>query len=160
MGKVRDGSWSLWQRRWPWPMGEGSALCALLALALVVGFAAGGAWVTALRAEQPLVKETVLLRTDLAGVAGKELIVSRFDTAPGWAHGRHYHVGHELVYVLEGSAIVEVEGKLPMTVPAGTTAYFPPKQVHAGRNASRSASFRFLLVRIHDKGQSISVETD
>ena len=93
MGTARDRS----RFRWPWPMGGGWRRWAGLALALLAGFAAGAASVTALLAAQPLVKETVLLRTDLAGVDGKELIVSRFETAPGWAHGRHYHVGHELV---------------------------------------------------------------
>jgi quercetin dioxygenase-like cupin family protein len=152
MGTARDRSRFRWR--------EGSRWCAGLALALLAGFATGAVSVTALLAEPPLVKETVLLRTDLAGVDGKELIVSRFETAPGWAHGRHYHVGHELVYVLDGAAIVEVEGKPPVTVPAGATAYFAPRQVHAGRNASPTASFRFLLVRIHEKGQPISVELE
>jgi len=156
MGTARDRS----RFRWPWPMCGDSRRWAGLVLALLAGFAAGAASVTALLAAQPLVKETVLLRTDLAGVDGKELIVSRFETAPGWAHGRHYHVGHELVYVLDGSAIVEVEGKAPVTVPAGATAYFAPRQVHAGRNASPTAPFRFLLVRIHEKGQPISVELE
>src|SRR5439155_17333558 len=64
MGTARDRS----RLRWPWPMREGSRWCAGLALALLAGFAAGAASVTALLAEQPLVKETVLLRTDLAGV--------------------------------------------------------------------------------------------
>lgn len=113
---------------------------------------------TAVRAEPPRVEETLLLRTDLAGMDGKELIVSRFETGPGWAHGQHFHPGHELVYVLDGSAIVQVDGKPPMTVPAGATAYFPPRQVHAGRNASATAPLRFLLVRIHEKWQPISVE--
>src|SRR6266540_1267155 len=144
MGTARERS----RFRWPWPMRGGSRRWAGLVLALLAGFAAGAASVT------------VLLRTDLAGVDGKELLVSRFETAPGWAHGRHYHVGHELVYVLDGSAIVEVEGKAPVTVPAGATAYFAPRQVHAGRNASPTAPFRFLLVRIHEKGQPISVELE
>jgi quercetin dioxygenase-like cupin family protein len=86
------------------------------------------------------------------------LIVSRLDTAPGWAHGRHYHAGHELVYVLEGTAILEVDGKPPLTLRPGTLAHVPPGQVHAGRNASRTGPFRFLLFRIHQKGQPLSVE--
>jgi quercetin dioxygenase-like cupin family protein len=156
MGEIRDRS-RVGGRR---PMGEGSTPLVALALALLVGFAWGAISATALHAGQPLVKETPLLRTDLAGMDGKELIVSRFDTAAGWAHGRHYHAGHELVYVLDGSAVVQAEGKPPVTVPAGATAYFPPRQVHAGKNASPTAPLRFLLVRIHDKGQPLSVELE
>jgi quercetin dioxygenase-like cupin family protein len=147
-------------RRWPPPTIAGSTLRAALFLALLVGFAAGAASVTALHAALPPVRETLLLRTDLAGIDGKELIVSRFETAPGWAHGRHYHVGHELVYILDGSATVQVEGKPPTTLPTGTTAYFPPRQVHAGQNASSTAPLTFLLVRIHEKGQPLSVELE
>ncbi len=156
MREIRDRS----RDRWRWPMGEGSPPYAAVVLALLVGFAGGATSVTALHAGQPAVTETPLLRTDLAGVEGKELIVSRFDTAPGWAHGRHYHAGHELVYVLDGSAVVQMEGRPPMTVPAGATAYFPPKQVHEGKNASTTAPLKFLLVRIHEKGQPLSVELE
>lgn len=144
--------------RWRWPKSESSPSYAVVVLALLVGFAGGAISVTTLRAGQPAVTETPLLRTDLAGVERKELIVSRFDTAPGWAHGWHYHPGHELVYVLDGSAVVQVEGKPPMSVPAGTAAYFAPKQVHEGKNASATAPLKFLLVRIHEKGQPLSVE--
>lgn len=55
--------------------------------------------------------ETRLLRTDLAGIDNYELIVSRLETAPGWSHGRHYHAGHEIVYVLEGNGALDTEGK-------------------------------------------------
>jgi quercetin dioxygenase-like cupin family protein len=147
-------------RRWPPPTIAGSTLRAALVLALLVGFAAGAASVTALRAAPAPVREALLLRTDLAGMDGKELIVSRFETAPGWAHGRHYHVGHELVYILDGAATVQAEGRAPTTLPAGAAAYFPPKQVHAGRNANPTAPLTFLLVRIHEKGQPLAVELE
>jgi quercetin dioxygenase-like cupin family protein len=104
------------------------------------------------------VAETLLLRTDLPGVGQHELIVSRLETAPGWSHGRHYHAGHEIVYVLEGSGALDVDGKPEQLLQPGTVSYVPPRQVHAGRNASRTAAFKFLLIRIHVKGEPISVE--
>ncbi len=128
-------------------------------LTLAVGIAVGVLGARLLTAQPPAsFTETPLLSADLADVPGKQLLVSRLDTAPGWAHGRHYHAGHELVYVLEGSAILEVEGKAPVRLGPGSVAYMPPGQVHAGRNASPSARFKFLLIRIHEKGQPISVE--
>ena len=117
-----------------------------------------GATAHRLLAAAPAFTETPLLRTDLAGVDRHELIVSRLETTPGWVHGRHYHAGHELVYVLEGSGALQVDGKPEQRLQPGTVAYVPPRQVHSGRNASPTASFKFLLVRIHVKGEPISVE--
>ena len=128
------------------------------ALVFGAGILLGAIGTQALNAQAPPVRETVLLRADLAGIDGKELIVSRLETAPGWVHGRHYHVGHELVYVLEGAGVVEVDGKPPVPLEPGAIAYMPPRQVHAGRNASRTAPFKFLLFRIHERGQPLSVE--
>ena len=130
------------------------------ALTLVLGIAAGAIGATVLRAAEPPWRETPLLRVDLEGLVGQELMVSRFDTAAGWAHGRHHHPGHELVYVLEGSAVLEVAGRPPRLLGPGDAALVPPGEVHAGRNASADAPFRFLLVRIHPKGQPLSVELD
>jgi quercetin dioxygenase-like cupin family protein len=131
---------------------------AMHALTLTAGIVAGAFAAATLGAQPPSVREAALLRTDLVGIDGKELIVSRFETAPGWVHGRHYHAGHEFVYVLEGSAIVEIEGRPPVRLGPGATAHMPPRQVHAGRNASGTEPLRFLLFRIHDKGQPLSVE--
>lgn len=131
-----------------WPLALGIALGAIGAFAIP--------WVSAQGPRS--FTETPLFGTDLSGVPGTELLVSRLVTAPGWIHGRHYHAGHELVYVLEGSAVLEVEGKPPVQLAPGAFAYVPPRQIHAGRNASATAPLSFLLIRIHEKGQPISVE--
>jgi quercetin dioxygenase-like cupin family protein len=130
-----------------------------LALGMALG-AIGGAAITRVSAQValPPFTETPLFRADLSDLPGRELIVSRLVTAPGWVHGRHFHAGHELVYVLEGSAVLEVDGKSPVELGPGAFAHVPPRQIHRGRNASASAPLRFLLIRIHEKGQPISVE--
>jgi quercetin dioxygenase-like cupin family protein len=132
-------------------LGLGFAAAVLLGIAL----AAVG---QRLLAAAPAFSETLLLRTDLAGIDTHELIVSRLDTAPGWSHGRHYHAGHEVVYVLEGTGALTIEGKPERRLEPGTVAYVPPRQVHAGRNASGTAAFKFLLIRIHARGAPLSVE--
>ena len=109
-------------------------------------------------AARPSFTETVLLRTDLAGIDSYELIVSRLETAPGWSHGRHYHAGHEIVYVLEGNGALESDGRPPQSLRPGTVSYVPSGQIHSGRNTSPREAFKFLLIRIHTKGQPISVE--
>lgn len=124
---------------------------------LLVGMGIG-ATAQRLVAAPPSFTETVLLRTDLAGMDKYELIVSRLETAPGWAHGRHYHAGHELVYALEGNGVLATEGKSEQPLRPGTVSYVPPGQIHAGRNTGATEAFKFLLVRIHAKGQPISVE--
>ena len=106
----------------------------------------------------PTFVETPLLRADLVDIGTHELIVSRLDTSPGWEHGRHYHAGHELVYVLEGTGALNVEGSPERRLEAGVAAYVPPRAIHAGRNTGRTTSFKFLLIRIHRKGDPLSVE--
>jgi quercetin dioxygenase-like cupin family protein len=125
--------------------------------ALLVGITIGATG-RHLVAAPPSFSETVLLRTDLAGIDSYELIVSRLETAPGWAHGRHYHAGHEIVYVLEGNGALETQGKPPQSLRPGTVSYVPSGQIHSGRNTSPKETFKFLLFRIHTKGQPISVE--
>jgi len=111
-----------------------------------------------LLAASPSFSETPLFRADLTGIDKYELIVSRLETTPGWSHGRHYHAGHEVVYVLEGQGALDVEGGPEQRLHPGTVSYVPPRQIHAGRNASRTAAFKFLLIRIHVKGEPMSVE--
>ena len=129
----------------------------LLVGTLLVGIGIG-AMGQRLVAAQPSFTETVLLRTDLAGMDKHELIVSRLETAPGWAHGRHYHAGHEIVYVLEGNGALDTEGKSQQPLRPGTVSYVPPGQIHAGRNTGAKEAFKFLLFRIHPKDRPISVE--
>ena len=124
---------------------------------LLIGIGIGGTG-QGLVAAPPSFTETVLLRSDLAGMDNHELIVSRLETAPGWAHGRHYHAGHEIVYVLEGNGVLDMEGKSEQPLRPGTVSYVPPGQIHAGRNAGAKEAFKFLLFRLHVKGQPISVE--
>ncbi len=130
--------------------------------AVIVGTLLGGIAVGAmghlLLAAPPSFTETPLFRGDLTGIDKYELIVSRLETTAGWSHGRHYHPGHEVVYVLEGDGALEVEGTPAQRLQPGTLAHVPPGRTHAGRNASRTAAFKFLLIRIHLKGEPMSVE--
>jgi quercetin dioxygenase-like cupin family protein len=102
--------------------------------------------------------ETQLYRADVTAIDRPELIVSRLETSPGWSHGRHHHAGHELVYVLEGEGALEVEGQPAQRLQPGTVAHVPPGRIHAGRNTSRTAPFKFVLIRLHVKGEPMSVE--
>jgi quercetin dioxygenase-like cupin family protein len=124
---------------------------------LLGGVALGATGHQLLAAAPPAFTETPLYRADLTGIDKHELIVSRLETSTGWSHGRHYHAGHEVVYVLEGEGALEIDGVPVQRLRPGTLAHVPPGRIHAGRNASRAA-FKFLLIRIHVKGEPISVE--
>jgi len=81
--------------------------------ALVVGtglFVTGNRFVNA---QQPSIKRTDLLKTDLAGMEGKEMNIWTADIAPGAATGKHHHPTPRFVIVLEGSVVLEIEGRPP-----------------------------------------------
>ena len=124
---------------------------------LIAGIAVGAIG-QRLLAASPSFSETPLLRTELVGIDKYELIVSRLETTPGWSHGRHYHEGHEIVYVLEGNGALVVEGKPEQRLQPGIVAHIAPGKIHAGRNANQKDVFKFILFRLHAKGQPISVE--
>ena len=137
---------------------RGRAIRSLMIIGTLLVSITIGATGRRLMAAPPSVTETVLLRTDLAGIDDYELIVSRLETAGGWSHGRHYHAGHEIVYVLDGNGALDTEGKSEQRLRPGTVSYVPSGQIHAGRNTSGREAFKFLLFRIHRKGQPLSVE--
>ena len=105
--------------------------------------------------EQPI-KRTELMRFDVAGATGKETVVYVADVAPGARAGKHTHYGDELVYVLEGSLIVEPEGKEPITLKQGETAHLTQDIVHAARNGSDSLPAKVLVFLVVEKGKPLA----
>jgi quercetin dioxygenase-like cupin family protein len=130
----------------------------ILALGLAVGIVVGTIGSQVLSAQQDVLKRTVLLRHDLVGMEGKEGMVIMAEAAPGVSAGKHYHPGHELAYVLEGSGTFEMEGKAPITLKAGDTLYVPPKVAHDAENTSATAPLKILVFSIAEKGQPLAVE--
>lgn len=123
-----------------------------LALVLAVGVAVGAIGTQVLNAQEPI-KRTVLFKTDLPGSPEKEALVINVELAPGAAAGKHYHPGHEFVYVLEGSGTLMVKGRRPVTLKAGDTTSLAPKVVHDVKNTSMTAPFKALVLAIYEKGQ-------
>ena len=60
-------------------------------------------------AQQPAVKRTELLKTDLAGMEGKEMNIWTGELVPGAKTGKHHHPTPRFVVVLEGSVVLEME---------------------------------------------------
>ncbi|MDP9423392.1 MAG: cupin domain-containing protein [Pseudomonadota bacterium] len=76
---------------------------------------------------------TDLQRKDLS-VAGWETLQARVDFAPGAFFPAHRHPGEEIIYVLEGTLVYEVEGQPPVTLKAGDVLFVPYGKAHSARN--------------------------
>ncbi|MDE2179944.1 MAG: cupin domain-containing protein [candidate division NC10 bacterium] len=125
----------------------------LLSLTLTVGIALGVIGTQVLNAQQEPMKRTVLLKTPLTGIEGKEGMLVLVEFAPGAVTASHYHSGEELIYLLEGTVSMEVKGKLPVTLKSGNTFHLAPKQVHRVKNLSATTPAKALTFTIAEKGQ-------
>ena len=97
-----------------------------------------------------------LMSKDLAGVEGKELLVLSVEYSPGESSPAHTHHAQALVYVLDGSIVMQAKGKAPVTLAQGQTWYEGPDDVHlVSRNASDSAPAKYLVFIVKDKGAPI-----
>jgi len=128
----------------------------MLGMALLVGMYLGVIGGQILYAQPESIKRTVLLKTDLAGMEGKEAILALAEIAPGAATGKHTHPGYEFAYVLEGSGSLEIEGKPSIPLTPGTAIYQPSTQVHRGVNDSSTAPLKIFSVYILEKGHPIA----
>ena len=124
------------------------------ALALAMLFAGG-----TLAAQDGTVR--VLLSRDLTVAAGNEVSVITVEYAPGASTPAHRHHSQALVYVLEGSIVMQVRGGAPVTLLPGQTWYEGPDDVHVvSRNASKSAPAKYLVFMVKHKGAPILTPAD
>ena len=114
--------------------------------------AAGVLTLHALRAQEG-VKRTDLQRHDLSA-AGREAIQVRVDIAPGVLAPPHKHPGEEIVYVLEGTLVYEVEGKPPVTLKAGDVLFIPYGTVHSAKNVG-TVNAAELATYVVEKGKPL-----
>jgi quercetin dioxygenase-like cupin family protein len=97
-----------------------------------------------------------LMSRDLAGDPGRELSLITVEYPPGSVDPVHTHHAQSLVYVLEGTVVMQVRGGAPVTLGPGQTFYEGPDDVHiVGRNASQTAPARFLVFLVKDKGAPV-----
>jgi quercetin dioxygenase-like cupin family protein len=117
-------------------------LVALVLLSLMTGTA---------MAQEP--KVTSLMSKDLPESPGKEALLMTVEHAPGGSSPVHRHNAHAMVYVLEGSVVMQVKGGKEVTLTPGQTFYEGPNDIHiVDRNASSTQPATFLVVIIKDKG--------
>jgi quercetin dioxygenase-like cupin family protein len=106
-------------------------------------------------ARQQGTRRTELQRHDL-GVTGREVVQARIELDPGVVFGKHWHPGEEIVYVLEGSIVYELEGRQPMRVDAGEVLFIPSRTVHSAKNVGRGIGAE-LATYVVDKGKPLVV---
>lgn len=81
-------------------------------------------------------------------------VVGVAELPPGASAGRHRHYGIEVGYVLEGSVILEREGKPAESLTAGQ-AFKNEAGLHNARNTGKTAA-RLLAVYIVEKGKPLT----
>ena len=94
--------------------------------------------------QQPPIKRTDLLKTDLAGMEGKEMNIWTAEIAPGASTGKHQHPTPRFVVVLEGSVVLEIEGKPQLAFKPGQAFQELPGLVHNLKNASTTEPAKAL----------------
>jgi quercetin dioxygenase-like cupin family protein len=120
-------------------------IIALVLLCLVTGTA------TAQQA-----KVTSLLSKDLTEDPGREVLMITVEHAPGGSSAIHRHNAHAIVYVLEGSVVMQVKGGEQVTLTPGQTFYEGPDDVHVvDRNASSTMPVKYLVFLIKNKGAPV-----
>ena len=126
-------------------MRAGTVIVTAFALAAIVG----------LGAQAPTFKRIVLQQGDLS-VAGREAVTAVAELNPGGGSpGRHTHPGEEIGYILEGTVVIEQEGKPAVTLNAGKTFLIPAGVIHNATNHG-STMARVLATYIVEKGKPLA----
>ena len=77
---------------------------------------------------------------------------------PGGSTPIHRHNAHAILYVLEGSVVMQVKGGKEVTLTPGQTFYEDPNDIHiVDRNASKTQPAKFLVFLVKDKGAPVLV---
>lgn len=103
-------------------------------------------------------KVTQLMSKDLAELPGKEAVMITVVYPPGSSDPVHRHNAHALVYVLEGTIVMQLKGGKKVTLTPGQTFYEGPNDVHVvGRNASSTKAAKFVVFLVKDKGAPLLI---
>ena len=99
-----------------------------------------------------------LLKTELEGVTGTEVIVSKVNIPPNSTLPKHWHPGEEFAYVLSGSVTLWQEGKPDIELEQGEVAKVPLKQIHTAVTGPEGVNLIVFRVHEHGKPERVKVE--
>ena len=128
----------------PWSNARIFLLVALVGLYPMVGQAKEPSQNASVPAEN-------LLRESIAGVEGKEVIVSRVSFPPHTELPWHWHPGEEFFYVIEGSVTLKRRGEGDLTASQGGAQKIAPQVIHTGRTGEQGAEL--VIFRVHAAGE-------
>ena len=121
----------------------------------LVLMALAGFYSTAGRAAEPSQTASAqaenLLRESIAGVEGKEIIVSRVSFPPNTELPWHWHPGEEFFYVIEGSVTLKRRGEPDLPATQGDAQKIAPQIVHTGSTGEQGAEL--VIFRVHTEGE-------
>ncbi len=133
---------------------------AVLAGAIAAGMATGHGLRAQERQNQvPQETATPLLKTNLAGVDGKEVNIVHLRISPGFVTERHFHPGQLFLYVVEGSVTIEMDGQAPLKLGPGDVLEELPGRTMVGKNLSSTHGAELIVFQIGDKGKPFMVKT-
>lgn len=121
---------------------------AMLVIASVLGLHAA-------LAQPQGVTRTDLQRHDLS-IHGREVVQVRVGFDPGVAFPKHKHPGEEIVYVLEGSLLYQVEGRPAVTLQVGDVLFIPSGAFHSVKNVGTGHASE-LATYVVEKGKPLLV---
>ena len=112
-----------------------------------------------LSAQQPAApqtgfKRTVVQQGDLSA-PGREVVQAIAEIQPGAESGRHTHPGEEVAYILEGTVMLEVQGKPAVAKKAGDAFIVPPGTIHNAKNTGKTVA-KVLGTYIIEKGKPVA----
>lgn len=94
-----------------------------------------------------------LQRHDLSN-PNHEVYQAEVSLKPGVLFPRHSHPGEEVIYVLKGTWVYELDGQPPITVKAGEVLFVPDGVVHSARNIGTETGVE-LATYILRKGEPL-----
>ena len=105
-------------------------------------------------AQAPGIKRTILQKGD-APAAERDVVLAKAEIAPGGATGRHTHPGPETGYVLDGSAVLEIDGQAPLTLKPGDSYFIPAGTVHNAKDMGDKPAV-VLATYVVEKGKPLA----
>jgi quercetin dioxygenase-like cupin family protein len=119
----------------------------VIAVALTLASAGAGG-------QQAGFKRTILQQVDLS-TPGREVVTVVAEFAPGASTGWHTHAGEEVPYVLEGSVLLQQDGKPDMMLATGKAFVVPAGTVHNATNMGRTPA-RLVVSYVVEKGKPLA----
>ena len=104
---------------------------------------------------------SALFQTDVVDVTNQEIVVLEVTYPPGNKSSSHRHNAHTVVYVLEGTVKMAVEGGETRTLGPGEVFYESPDDIHSvSMNASETEPAKILVFFLKEKGAASTEPAD